>query len=111
MEENEKWNWVFITTPVVDGELLHTLYLPGSCNTFDLNKENTLLAVAHQYGVWIWNFSTLDKIMEIEVEYISDVRFNELGARLIVGHYDGQVSKIDLYWNSKKIHAQMWSDK
>ena len=85
---------------LADGSSLHTLYLPGLCINFDLNSEGTLLAVAHYQGVSIYNFSSLDKIAEKKPatpnSYVSDVRFNEPGTKLIIGQYNGQVSKIDL---------------
>ena len=81
---------------LTDGKLLHKLKLPDWCNNFDLNSDRTLLAVAHEKGVSIWNFLSLSKIKEIELNAVMDVRFNESGTKLIVGQYNGQVSKIDL---------------
>ena len=80
-----------------DGKLLHKLQLPDWCYNFDLNSEKSLLAVAHESGVSIWNFSNKVQIMEIELDEVTDVRFNEYGTTLIVGQNEGQVSKIDLY--------------
>ena len=79
-----------------NGKQLHKLDLPSFCNNFDLNTDETLLAVAHEKGVSIWNFLSLSKIKEIELNAVMDVRFNESGTKLIVGQYNGQVSKIDL---------------
>ena len=80
-----------------DGTLLHKLQLPSWCDNFDLNSEKTLLAVAHTEGVSIWDFSNIIQIMEVELESVSDVRFNDPGTTLIVGQFNGQVSKIGLY--------------
>ena len=80
-----------------NGNLLRTLYLPSWCNNFDLNSDSTLLAISHQKGVSIYDFQNLMKIMEIELNQVMDVRFNESGTKLIVGQYDGKVFKIDLY--------------
>ena len=80
-----------------DGKLLYKLRLLGWCYNFDLNSEKTLLAVAHAGGVTIWDFTHILRIMEIELETILDVRFNEHGTTLILGHYDGEISRIDLY--------------
>ena len=80
-----------------NGNLLRTLYLPSWCNNFDFNSKSTILAVAHANGVSIYDFSNLMKIMEIELNQVMDVRFNESGTKLIVGQYDGKVFKIDLY--------------
>ena len=44
---------------LADGNLLHKLHLPSWCKNFDLNSENTLMAVAHYGGVSIWDFSIL----------------------------------------------------
>ena len=80
-----------------DGKLLHKLQLSGWCLNFDMNNEKTLLAVAHTAGVSIWDFFDKIRISETELSTVSDVRFNEQGTTLIVGQFDGQVSKIDLY--------------
>ena len=80
-----------------DGKLLHKLKLPSWCNNFDLNSEKTILAVAHHEGVSIWDFENRIQISEIELNKVNDVRFNEPGTTLVVGQFDGQVSKIDLY--------------
>ena len=56
------------------------------------------MAVAHG-KVSIYNFSNLNKIMDIpvmELNSVMDVRFNEPGTRLIAGQHDGKVFKIDL---------------
>ena len=80
-----------------DGELLHKLQLPGWCWNCDMNWKKTLLAVGLHNGVSLWDFHNLTQIMEIELDKVTDVRFNEQGTTLIVGQFDGQVSKIDLY--------------
>ena len=81
---------------VENGDPLDTLYLPNWCHNFDLNSEQTLLAVAHRNGVSIYKFSSRIKLMEIELEEATDVRFNEPGKRLIASQYDGKIFKIDL---------------
>ena len=80
-----------------DGKLLHKLQLSGWCRNFDLNSGKTILAVAHHEGVSIWDFENRIQISEIELNKVNDVRFNEPGTTLVVGQFDGQVSKIDLY--------------
>ena len=89
---------------LADGELLHTVQLPSWCYNFDLNYGRTLLAVADYRGGSIYNFSTRVKIMEkqlnvpnVDANFISDVRFNESGTKLIVGQHNGQLYRIDLY--------------
>ena len=79
-----------------DGTLLHKLQLPSWCWSFDLNSEKTLLAVALDRGVSIWDFANRIEISEIKLDMVTDVRFNEQGTTLIVGQFDGQISKIDL---------------
>ena len=81
----------------LDGELLHELQLLSLCYNFDLNRERTLLAVAHSTGVSIWDFLNVDQISEIKLNLVTDVLFNKEGTTLIVGQLDGQISKIDLY--------------
>ena len=85
-----------------DGSLLHELKLPGQCNNFDLNSERTLLAVAHNKGVSIWNFRNLIQISEIELNIANDVRFNEPGTILIIDQRNGQVSKVTLDFSSRR---------
>ena len=80
-----------------DGKLFYKMQLPDLCNNFDLNSEQTLLSVAHDKGVSIWDFENQIQISKIELKKVTDVRFNEPGTSLIVGQEDGQVSKIDLY--------------
>ena len=80
-----------------DGKLLHKLQLFSWCKNFDLNSEKSLLAVAHDQGVSIWDFTNVIQISEIELDKVSDVRFNMHGTTLILGQKDGQVSKIDLF--------------
>ena len=80
-----------------NGKLLRKLQLPYLCRCFDLNSDETLLAVAHLKGVEIWDFSSLVKLTEIELKSVNDVRFNEPGTKLIVGQSDGHIFKIDLY--------------
>ena len=82
---------------LTDGNLLHKLQLPSWCYNFDLNSEKTLLAIAHFDGVSIWDFLNVIQLMEVSMNEVYDVRFNEQGTTLIVGQSDGQVSKIDLY--------------
>ena len=81
---------------VTSSKQLHILNLPSWCYNFDLDSKRTLLAVAHGTGVSIWNFSSLNKIIEMELDNASDVRFDETGTQLIIGQYDGQVTKMDL---------------
>ena len=82
---------------LADGELLHEHKLPGWCWNCDMNREKTLLAVALHDGVSLWDFRNLVQIKEIKLDGVTDVRFNEPGTTLIVGQFNGQVSKIDLY--------------
>ena len=73
------------------------LQLPSWCYNFDLDSKRTLLAVAHATGVSIWNFSSLNMIIKVELDEVTDVRFDETGTQLIIGQYDGYVSKMDLH--------------
>ena len=82
---------------VEDGKLSHKLQLLSWCNNFDLNREKTLLAVAHTEGVSIWDFLNKIQISETKLSKVKDVRFNEQGTTLIVGQFDGKIFKIDLY--------------
>ena len=80
-----------------NGKLLHKLQLPGWCWDFDINSEKTLLAVALYEGVSLWDFRNRTQILKVELDRVTDVQFNEQGTTLIVGQFEGQVYKIDLY--------------
>ena len=82
---------------VTDGKQLHQLEITDYCAMFDLNPGRTLLAVAHNSGVSIWDFSSRTKLTEINFNDVVDVRFNEDGTKLIVGQYDGQVSLVGMH--------------
>lgn len=84
---------------LTDGEELHRLHLPGWCNNFDLNRQETVLVVGDTKGFSIWDFQTRLKLKETEVESgVTDVRFNESGLKLVVGIHDGRV------WQTKLEH-------
>ena len=70
-----------------NGKELHKLEHSGECMTFDFNANKTLLAVGHETGISIWNWTTRTKAQEIEMYRPADVRFNESGKKLIVGSY------------------------
>ena len=82
---------------ITSNEQLHMIQLSGFCTNFDMNSERTLLAVAQSNGVSIWSFSNLTMIMQLELEVVADVRFDQTGTQLIIGQYDGQVWKMDLH--------------
>ena len=85
---------------LTDGTLLHELRLPGLCNNFDLNNERTLLAIAHSKGVSTLDFQNLIQVMDLELNDVNDVRFNMDGTRLIIGQFNGQVSKVSFDFKS-----------
>ena len=88
---------------IEDGKKLDVLRHQETCHNFDLNREKQLLAVAHESGITVWDFSTKTKIKDIDGPgYLqtkisaSDVQFNKSGNKLIVGNVDGQVLQIDI---------------
>lgn len=87
-----------------DGSELHKFQHSSWCNNFDLNFDETLLAVAHSGGLTIWDFSNRIKLQEIEINDVYDVRFNESGMKLVFGLHDGTVfyTEVKNYNNSLK---------
>ena len=53
-----------------DGSELNRLQHPESCNNFDLNLEEMLLAVAHDSGITLWDFAKKLKIKEIIIQLL-----------------------------------------
>ena len=76
---------------------LHKFKHPAECFNFDLNRERTLLAVAHGAGFSIWDFSSQMKIKEEKSKKVKDLRFNESGTVLIVGKEAKNGGKIHLF--------------
>lgn len=80
-----------------NGKLLKKILLSDYCYNVHLNPDRTLLAVAYQKGVLIWNFSNYTLIKEIQIGPVYDAKFNDLGTKVIFGEYDGELYKVDLY--------------
>ena len=79
------------------GEELHRLEHPGPCYNADLSPNKSMLAVACDSAVSLWDMDNVVKIREIELGFkIFDVRFNPSGNCLIVGLSDGEIFKIEM---------------
>ena len=84
------------------GKVIHKLDHPGWCSNCDLSPNKTLLAVASDTAVVLWDFKNATKIKEFKLgKYIHDVKFNRDGTRLVAGLYEGEVFKIDLIFGSE----------
>ena len=82
---------------IITGNELHNLSHSSSCLNFDLNPLQTVLAVACNTAVVLWDFKNGKKIKQFNLgKSIRDVRFNLAGNTLVAGLYDGRVFKIDL---------------
>ena len=114
--ENEVWcvqfhnNWLITcsldkTVRIWDVEAQKEIHkLPHStyCKNFDLSPDKTLLAVACDGSVVLWDFKNMARIKEFKFRKdICDARFNPAGNKLIVGALIGDVYKIDLAFDSK----------
>ena len=79
------------------GEELHRLEHPGSCYNADLSPDKSLLAVACESSVVLWDIRNVVKIEQFDLgPGIVDLRFNPSGDKIIVGLHDGQVFKIKM---------------
>ena len=62
----------------------------------DLSPDDSLLAIAFQYKLILWDLIKGTKMEIVEMKNICDVRFNKSGDKLIFGLYQGEVFKVDL---------------
>ena len=76
-----------------NGEQLHSLVHGGKCETFDMNPNGTLIAVAHAEGVSIWSLANYDKVSELKLNKVTDVRF-QTNDKIIATLTDGHVHLI-----------------
>ena len=76
-----------------NGEQLHSLMHEGKCETFDINTNGTLIAVAHAEGVSIWSLANYDKVSELKLSKVTDVRF-QTNDKIIATLTDGQAHLI-----------------
>ena len=93
-----------------NGQEVHKLSHPGRSWNFDLSPNQTLLAVASDTAVVLWDFKNATKIKEFKLDKnIFDVRFSPDGTRLVAGLYEGEVFKIDLIFDSDNKSARTLS--
>ena len=84
------------------GNQLHKLSHSGECYNFDLNASKTVLAVACDTSVVLWDYKKATKIKEFKFgENIDDVRFNPAGNTIVAGLGGGEIFKIDVQFGSK----------
>ena len=82
-------------------KVLYKLTHSRECYNFDLDRDKTVLAVASNTAVVIWDFKKGTKIKEYNPgNWIHDVRFNPAGDTLVAGLHDGRVFKISLQFGS-----------
>ena len=91
---NNKTVRVFI---LQNGQELHCLEHPGPCYNADLSPNKSLMAVACDSAVVLWDIRNGVKIEQFDLgSDINDVQFNPSGDKLVVGLSDGQVFKIEM---------------
>ena len=70
------------------------------CDRFDLDKTNSLLAVAtgdlSGGGVTVWRIDTFYKIGEIKIGSTFDVRFNATPTKAIAVKKNGEIHELAL---------------
>ena len=85
---------------VETGEELHRISEVSWCSNFDINPSKAVLAVACEKVV-LWDLKTATKIKEFNLlGDIFDLKFNPAGDKLIVGSRGGEVSIIELKFDS-----------
>ena len=78
------------------GKVFKTLKHSEGCRSFDLDKENRLLAVATKDGVTLWRLDRYEKIAEEKIGETKDVKFNKTATKIIAASHDGAVYSISL---------------
>ena len=79
------------------GHELHRLDHPSVCNNADLNPNKSLLAVACDSAVVLWDMKKQVKIRDFQLApKIRDLRFNPSGDKLIVGAHEGEIFQIEM---------------
>ena len=72
------------------GKHVHPLVHKGQNSNFDVSPNGALIAVAHNSGVSIWSLENFERIGEVELDRVQDVRFQTNG-KIIAALHDGQV--------------------
>ena len=79
------------------GEELYRLEHPGPCLNADLSPNKSLMAVACDSAVVLWDIRKAVKIEQFDLgASICDLQFNSSGDKVLAGSGDGQIFKIDL---------------
>ena len=71
-----------------------------------LSADNSLLAIAFNDVLVLWNLNKGTKVKVLELEDINDVRFSPDGTKIVIGLYTGDVYKIDLQEQSDSSEAE-----
>ena len=84
------------------GEIVKSLEHSGTCNHFDLDDTNRLLAVACEKsdsfngGVSLWRLDNFQKITDQVFGSTREVRFNADSTKIIAAKNSGEVYEINL---------------
>ena len=79
------------------GTVLHRLDHPSSCKNADLNPDKSILAVACDSSVVLWDMEKQVKMKEFDLAPdIRALHFNPSGDKIIVGAHGGEVFKIEM---------------
>jgi len=77
------------------GEQLHSLVHESECLNFDISPNGALIAVAHADGVSIWSLKKYEKVCQVELGFLADVRF-QTDNKIVAALADGHVYLIEL---------------
>ena len=67
------------------------------CREIEINKDKTIMAIATEKNIILWDYQKKHTIKEMVVgDYPCTLKFNPEGNRLLIGLYDGSLIKIDI---------------
>ena len=77
------------------GAQLYSLAHASLCWNLDISPNGTLIAIGHGKGVTVWSLTNYDKVAELALNDVSDVRF-QTNEKIIAGLHNGHVHMIYL---------------
>ena len=78
-----------------NGQEVARLEHDNSCFNFDVSPSGKILAVGGNYFVTLWRLDTFEKIKQFDfTDYVFDVKFNQIGDRILAGTWNGAVHLI-----------------
>ena len=89
-----------IPFPVLNLESLKIEYyveLDYPCRNIDINKDKTIMAIATNANVVLWNYQKKETLKQMVIgDWPCELKFNPEGNRLLIALYGGELIKIDI---------------